>query len=153
MLTSITAFGFLLLIVALTAGCDKKQEHHGDDHHADGGKDWKEMDHFHTVMADAFHPYKDSSDLQPAKGKAQELVTAAKAWRNSEAPEGIDKDKLESRLDKLVSLSEELQSEVAGGKDETIASKLTELHDLFHELQNEFYGAGSEGHGDHHHHE
>src|SRR5215204_244453 len=102
MITKVTSFGSVLAVLLLAFGCGQNHNGHDtDDHHAGATKDWKEMDHFHMVMAEAFHPYKDSLDLQPAKEKAQELATAAKDWKNSEAPEGLDKDKLESNLDKL----------------------------------------------------
>jgi hypothetical protein len=139
---------FILILVAYA--CGSKNEHH--DHDNASAKEWKEMDEFHMVMAEAFHPYKDSLNLQPAKEKAAELAAAARAWRESAAPEGDDVAGIESQLNDLVRLSEEFSAEVSSGSDEAIAGKLTAVHDLFHELQNDFYGGAAAEHGDDHEH-
>jgi hypothetical protein len=142
----------LVLIILAVFSCDRKNDHQ-DDKHAGSSSEWKEMDAFHSVMAEAFHPYKDSSDLKPARENAEELSTAAKEWKSSDIPDGLDNDKIESKLNQLVNLSEKFEEEVKAGDDAVIANSLVQLHDLFHDLQNDFYAAGSKGHDDHEHHD
>ena len=138
---------FILILFAFA--CGSKNAHH---EHA-AAKEWKEMDEFHMVMAESFHPYKDSLNLEPAKEKAVELAVAARAWRESAAPDGVEKARIEGKLDDLVRLSDEFSNEVSSSSDEVIADKLTAVHDLFHELQNDFYDGAAGGHGhDHEHH-
>jgi len=36
--------------------------------------EWPEMDSFHMIMAEAFHPYKDSANLEPVKRLAEEMA-------------------------------------------------------------------------------
>jgi hypothetical protein len=143
-----------LLIAIIAFGCGKKHDdNHHHDEHSSAKKEWKEMDAFHMIMAEAFHPYKDSANLQPARDNAQALVSSAKEWKASEVPAGVDKDGIENKLNKLVAASEEFSKQVDGGADDTIAAKLTELHDIFHELQNDFYAGASEGHDHEHEHD
>jgi hypothetical protein len=145
---SIIARFFIFTLIAAAFACGKKSDEHdhahGDDH--ESAKEWKEMDDFHMVMAEAFHPYKDSSDLKPAKEKAGELASAAAEWKNSDFPEAVQGEKIGEKLDKLSVLSQEFSASVATASDEAVAAKLTALHDLFHEIQNDFYGGAGEGH-------
>jgi hypothetical protein len=140
------------VVIACAVSCGKKDRK--DEHSSVAPKEWKEMDAFHMVMAEAFHPYKDSADLAPAKQIASEMASAAKEWKSSDKPEGIDADKFDEKLERLTTLSDEFANLVKSESDEVIAGKLTGLHDLFHELQNDFYG-GADGHhhegGEHHH--
>ncbi len=41
--------------------CGGKHEEESDD------VEWKEMDDFHMIMADVYHPLKDSNNLAPIK--------------------------------------------------------------------------------------
>ncbi len=142
----------LAMICILITACGGKKENDDDHSHDSAAKEWKEMDDFHMVMAESFHPYKDSSNLEPAKVNAQDLAKSAKEWRDSSAPEGVDADKMKSSLDELVRLSDEFAAKAGSAADDEIASSLTTLHDLFHDLQNDFYGGAGGHHHDHDHH-
>ena len=139
---------FIFILIVAAFACGKKQEDHhhgaGADHAA--SKEWKEMDDFHMVMAESFHPYKDSANLKPAKEKAPELAASASAWKDSAFPEGVSKEKVKDKLDRLAKLTDEFSRDVTAGSDEAVAAKLTALHDLFHEVQNDVYGGAGEGH-------
>jgi hypothetical protein len=143
----------LLAFVALTCAVSCGKKDHKDEHASTSPREWKEMDDFHMVMAEAFHPYKDSAYLEPAKQIAGEMASVAKEWKSSDKPEGIEADKFDEKLERLATLTDEFSSLVKSESDEVLGQKLTGLHDLFHELQNDFY-AGAEGHhdGEHHHH-
>jgi hypothetical protein len=111
-------------------------------------QEWKEMDAYHMLMAEAFHPFKDSANLEPAKSLAADLVKSAEAWVNAPLPEKVNNDEVKTKLQELKAGSDALATAVAGGKTEEISSTLTTLHDTFHELQEAWYGGGK--HHDHH---
>lgn len=143
---------FIFIVAAFA--CGQKQENHHHDHDADHAstKEWKEMDDFHMVMAEAFHPYKDSANLKPAKEKAAELAASAEAWKNSDFPAGVSEEELKDKLERLAELSREFSRDVTAEPDDAVAAKLTAVHDFFHEVQNDVYGGAADGH-DHDGHE
>jgi hypothetical protein len=143
----------LLAFVAFASAVSCGKKDHKDEHAATSPKEWKEMDDFHMVMAEAFHPYKDSADLAPAKRIAGEMASAAKEWKSADKPEGINAAKFDEKLERLATLTEEFANLVKSESDEVVAGKLTGLHDLFHDLQNDFYAGAHEHHdGEDHHH-
>jgi hypothetical protein len=97
-------------------------------------KSWKEMNDFHTVMSETFHPAEEGH-LDPIKKRSQEMVAKAVAWQKSTAPEGYDKTKVDVSLKRLVQGTKELHSLVKGkSSDKMITDKLSSLHDIFHEI-------------------
>ena len=66
-------------MMVMLACSGKKEETAEHGHHEVTGEAWKEMDDFHMIMAEAFHPYKDSMNLEPAKLKAPELAASVMA--------------------------------------------------------------------------
>lgn len=95
---------------------------------------WKEMNEFHTVMSETFHPAEEGH-LDPIKTRSQEMVDKAVAWQKSSAPEGYDKKKVDASLKKLVQGTKELNSLIkAKSSDKIITAKLSGLHDTFHEI-------------------
>jgi hypothetical protein len=114
---------------------------------------WDEMDKFHLVMAECFHPYKDSSNLEPAKRLASEMSLSAEKWSMSPLPTPVDSDEVKGMLGELNRRTKEFAEMVKGDDDEQIANSLTEIHDLFHHLQEAWYNARSgDHHDDEHHH-
>ena len=108
-------------------------------------KSWKEMDDFHAVMSQTFHPAEEGK-LDPIKKRSQEMADKAVAWQNSTAPEGFDKEKVESSLKKLVKGTKELHKLVkAKSSDKVLKAKLAGLHDVFHEIMEKCEK------GEHHH--
>ena len=146
----------LIVPVALTwaVACSGKKEEsaHEHDHHENAAAqadhdEWAVMDEFHMVMAESFHPFKDSSNLEPAKAKAAEMATAAEKWANAPLPEKVNTDEVKEKLAKLKTETTAFAQTVKTGDAKTIGDDLTKLHDLFHELQEIWYGGGG-----HHHH-
>ncbi|HEY3403338.1 MAG TPA: hypothetical protein VGK59_08135 [Ohtaekwangia sp.] len=143
----------LLLLVGFTMlwACSGKKEEatheHGHEHKHEAAEAWKEMDDFHMVMAEAFHPYMDSSNLEPAKASVSILAEHAAKWAASPIPEKKDAEKIKPKLEQLSKDAAAFAETVKAGDDKKIADELTKLHDLFHEIQEEWYG----GHGEHHH--
>ena len=95
---------------------------------------WKEMDDFHVVMGGTFHPAEEGK-LEPIRTRSGEMVTKAAAWEKSTAPEGYDKKAVKSTLKKLVKGAKEIDKLVkANATDQELTTKLTALHDVFHEI-------------------
>ena len=64
------AFSISVIFIAIVVlACNSKKQDTNDGQEISGGT-WKEMDDFHTIMAASFHPFKDSSNLEPAKQNA-----------------------------------------------------------------------------------
>ena len=100
---------------------------------------WKEMDEFHMIMAETFHPYKDSANLEPVKSRAFELMTAAGQWASAPLPEKVDNAEIRSRLGQLKSQATTLAESVRLENDNVIAEQLNKLHDTFHAIQEVWY--------------
>ena len=97
-------------------------------------KAWKEMEEFHTVMSQTFHPAEEGK-LEPIKKRSQEMADKAVAWQKSVAPEGYDKEKVEGSLKRLVAGTKELHKMVKSkSSDKVLQKKLSGLHDIFHEI-------------------
>lgn len=123
----------------------EKQEHseegHSHDHnhehdhkHEKKSAEWKEMDDFHFVMAETFHPAEEG-DFEPIKSKSEEMAKSAETWKNSTPPSEFDKPEIAEKLALLVSESAELDEFVkTNPSDEDLFKKLNALHDRFHEI-------------------
>lgn len=130
----------VLFVVVVIASCASKKEAHEED--SAEQKEWKEMDDFHMLMAETFHPYKDSANLEPIKSKANDLARAADTWVGSKLPEKVNNDDVKDKLSQLKTETASLAQTVSSGDDKAIAEQLTKVHDLFHSIQEEWY----EGH-------
>lgn len=101
------------------------------------------------VMADVFHPLKDSGNLAPVKEHAEELAASASRWADAELPEKVNNDDTKGLILKLKDGTRDLADQIAAGaSDEVIQTQLTELHDLFHSIQEAWYNSGK---GEEHH--
>jgi PBP1b-binding outer membrane lipoprotein LpoB len=109
-------------------------------------RDWKEMDDFHMIMAETFHPYKDDNNLKPAKEKAKQLDDEAARWSASALPAKVNNEEMQQKLNSLKAETAKLASMVGDESDEAIGAQLTKVHDIFHEIQEAWYG----GHGHEH---
>jgi hypothetical protein len=134
------------LAIALSACTSKK---HGDHEIAADTDEWKPMDDFHMIMAESFHPFRDSADLGPAKANADAMMGAAETWLNAPIPEKVNNDEIKARLQELRNEAATFATISKTDDNEAIGESLTKLHDLFHGLQEEWYG-GHEEHTEHH---
>ncbi len=138
----------ILFALALAIACSGKK----DTAEAVANNDeWPEMDEFHMIMAESFHPYKDSSNIEPAKANAAEMARVAEKWANAALPEKVNNDEIKSSLAQLKTDAAAFTEIVQSGDSTKIGESLTSLHDAFHKLQEAWYGAGKgEGHGHKH---
>ena len=141
-LTKIFGIVFMLLLILSSCSSEKKtknapqqpeKESEGD------AAEWKEMDEFHLVMADSFHPYMDSTNLGPAKANAAELAKVAAKWAAAELPERVNNEEVRKMISTLNLAAQDYLKTVQSNNDEAIGESLNELHDLFHGIQDAWY--------------
>lgn len=129
----------LITFIALAAwSCSPKSESASQET-VEEATEWKGMDDFHMVMAESFHPYRDSANLAPVKQYAGEMVELANSWVAQELPARVDNQKVKELLNNLKIQTEALADLVEVGDDNAIGSSLNELHDTFHHLQEAWY--------------
>ena len=129
--------------VALVSCSDKKHEDHEEATEQVDSDEWAEMDSFHMVMAEAFHPYKDSANLEPAKQLAEEMALEAEKWASSSLPEKVNTDAVKANLNQLKTDTRALADQIkSGATDEVIGASLKSLHDSFHGIMEAWNGTG-----------
>lgn len=114
---------------------------------------WAGMDSYHMLMADVYHPLKDSANLAPAKNGAEALAAEAEKWASGVLPEKVDNDEMKARLESLKKSSRAFADKVkTNASDEELAAALTALHEEFHHIMEIWERDGEHGkeHGDHH---
>ena len=95
---------------------------------------WKELDDYHTVMSQTFHP-SEEGNLKPIKERSGELAAKAKTLQKSAIPTAYQKPGVKETLAKLAKESKALDKIVRKKKsDEEITKTLAALHDRFHEV-------------------
>lgn len=139
----------LLALLAFSVACSSKKEEATEETAV--AEEWPAMDAYHFIMAEAFHPFKDSANLEPVKVQAAALATSANEWVNAPLPEKVNTEEVKAKLQELKTESEALAQLVTTGSAEEIGASLTSLHNKFHELQEAWYGAGK-GHDHGHEH-
>jgi hypothetical protein len=133
----------IALMVVVIAACTSKKETATTSQDLD---EWKEMDSFHMIMAEAFHPYKDSSNLQPVRKLAEEMAVEASKWADANLPEKVNSEIVKQQLQKLKTDTRALSDLIkSGGDDKSISASLNSLHDSFHEIMEAWHG-GEEKH-------
>lgn len=142
------SFYTLILTVLVLASCSGKKE--STETAAASSDEWPAMDEFHMVMAESFHPFKDSANLEPARLKAAEMAKMAEKWANEPLPEKVNNEETKANLAQLKTDAATFAQTVQNGDSTQVGQALTNLHDLFHKLQEAWYGASKEG-GEHKH--
>jgi hypothetical protein len=138
-----TIFYPILLVLIVLSGCTAKHETTSSTSDAD---DWKEMDSFHMIMAEAFHPYKDSTNLAPAKKLAEELAVEADKWTSAPLPEKVNTEEVKAQLQKLKVDTRSFADLIKNnGDDVAIGTSLNALHSSFHGIMEAWHG-GKEQH-------
>jgi len=132
-------FLVLLLSSVVLFSCSNKESNEGE------SGDWKELDAFHKIMAQAYHPLKDSGDPAPTKQLITQLADEAEKWSNSELPEKVNTPEMKGRLQKLKTDSRALENEIhSGATDGTIKEKMNLLHDQFHQIMEAWHSKETE---------
>ncbi len=130
---------FFTIIITTLSSCTKKEASHSDD------TQWVEMDNFHLIMAEAFHPYKDSANLEPVKRLAEELALEADKWASSTLPDKVNNAEMKAQLNQLKADTRSLSTMIQGGaSDEEIGTTLQTLHGNFHIIMEAWNGGTHE---------
>jgi hypothetical protein len=140
-------YKMLVLITALAVGfssCSTKEkgvEEEATTHETDPNE-WPEMDSFHMIMAEAFHPYKDSTNLEPVKRLAEEMALEADKWASTPLPDKVNTEAVKAQLNQLKTDTRILADKIKGGSaDEEIGNSLKALHDSFHGIMEAWNGS------------
>lgn len=95
---------------------------------------WAELESFHEIMSQTFHPAEEGK-LQPIRKLAGELAARSQQWLDSKPPKVYDAPEIKAILVKLNIESKALADNIAkGATDDQIKKDLTALHDRFHEI-------------------
>ena len=137
----IVLWSFIVVIAACTQKKDQATEADNDT--------WPSMDEFHMIMAESFHPFRDSANLAPAKANADSMVAAAGRWINAPIPAKANTPEIKEKLQQLKQEADAFAILSKTDDASATGASLTKLHDLFHELQESWYG-GHEEHHEHH---
>lgn len=111
-------------------------------------QEWPQLDAFHFVMAESFHPYADSANLEPAKKNAAELASQAETWAQEPLPEKVDNETTRALLNELGQETAAFSAMVNTAPDDSLASALTAIHDIFHKIQDSWYSSSNAQHED-----
>jgi|GEM_PF-1616152 len=121
-------FPVLILSAVVLFSCSNKEKH-------EESSDWKELDSFHKIMAKAYHPLKDSGNLDPTKQLINQLADEAEKWSNAALPDNMNTPEVKAKLQKLKTDSRALANEIRdGASNDQIKDKMIKLHDQFHEI-------------------
>jgi len=138
---SLLSILFLSSIIVLSSCASKENKESAADE-----DEWAALDEFHAVMADVYHPLKDSGNVQPIMERAQELAQAADKLAAAPLPEKVNTAEVKAMLASLQKDANALAFDIKDGAPEDQAgTQLEELHTLFHQVQEAWYG----GHNEH----
>lgn len=140
MLTKGRIFLSALLVMFTVWACSIK---HNES--ASQNDEWPEMDAFHMTMAEAFHPLKDSGNVEPAIRLIQQLKDDVDKWASSSIPDKVNNDEMKSKLEELKTDIHALAESVRdGASEEQIGTSMHTLHDQFHEIMEDWHSSGAE---------
>jgi hypothetical protein len=117
-----------------------------DASHASSG--WKEMDAFHHLMMETWHPARSSNDVRPIRAKAAAMAEAARAWAAAPVPAACDSPATRATVARLATDARALADLVAraGSTDAEVRDALKALHDRFEPVE---HGCQPAKHGKH----
>lgn len=133
---------FLTVVISLIGflSCTQKKETHHE--HKEDANEWAEMDEFHMMMAESFHPFMDSGNVEPAKQNAAAMEELATKWAQSSLPEKVDHDEMKRKLNALKVSTANFKTLAEQNDNSVLGDSLTRLHDLYHSIQEAWYGSG-----------
>jgi hypothetical protein len=137
---SFSLFSIILILVLSFTSCTHKENH---EQHSEEVKSeaWPQLDSFHTLMSEAFHPYKDSANLEPVKRLAEDMAKNAEEWVAAPLPEKVSNDDMQLKLQQLQAGTRILADKIKeGASDVEIGSLLQSLHDSFHGIMEMWNG-------------
>jgi hypothetical protein len=95
---------------------------------------WKELQEFHQVIAQTFHPAEDG-DFKPIKERSGELAEKARLLSESKIPAEFSKPEMRQAIQELNAGCRKLNAMIQGKTtDEEIKKSLSAIHDTFHKI-------------------
>ena len=138
-----------LILAVLWLSCSSKKSEQSASASPDPDV-WPEMESYHMVMAEAYHPYRDDKNLEPVKSLAENLAKEAEKWASAALPAKVNSEQVKTKLEKLRIDSRKLADLVkSGATDEQIGDALSALHESFHTIMEEWQGGHGEKHEEH----
>ena len=128
----------LFNILCLLSCSGKKEEHH-EEVTATESDEWEDLDSFHMIMAESFHPYMDSGNLVPAKENAAAMEELASKWANAPLPDKVNNEHVKQLLSELKHSTANFKIMIPDAPDDVLGDSLSSLHDLFHGIQESWY--------------
>jgi hypothetical protein len=132
-------FGLLAMGSFVFVSCgnkEKKEDHTGNATE----EEWPELESFHTIMAEMYHPMKDSGNLRPLKDRSTEFVTEVDKLANAKLPAKVHTQEVKAMITSLQSSIHGLDVAVKAGMNDVQVGELLEgVHTLFHHVQEEWY--------------
>jgi len=123
-----------LAVVSQANSLSRQQENQPEKQQQQASDKWVEMDAFHAVMSQTFHPAEEGK-LEPIRKRAGEMAAKAKQWLDSKPPKIYDVPEIKEMLVKLAAESRALAENIAkGAGDDQVKKELTALHDRFHDI-------------------
>ncbi|MEQ9412931.1 MAG: hypothetical protein RIF39_03835, partial [Cyclobacteriaceae bacterium] len=113
------SIGICALLFITIWSCSPKTESEAE-HTDEETYEWKGMDDFHMLMAESFHPYRDSANVEPVKQYAREMVVSVNSWLEQELPTKVDNDDVKQTLKELQDGAVALADLVEVGDDQAI---------------------------------
>ena len=97
------------------------------------------MDSFHLTLSEAFHPYKDSANLEPVRRLKDELAREAEVLSSVSLPDIVNRDTIKEELKRLISDTRQLSELInRNASEEEIGTALETLHTRFHTIMEAF---------------
>jgi len=124
---------FATVAAVVIVGCSTKKNADAEEHKPSLKDASLAMESYHELMAQSFHPFMDSGNLEPAKAHAVELASAAARWTELGSIDQTDAT-IKSKLQQLTTNSRAFADLVRTGGNDTIGKSLENLHHEFHEL-------------------
>ena len=96
----------------------------------------KALDDFHQTLAFTYHPMVDDSNFTPIRSRSHELAQRAEAIEKALESEKEKPDNIEQGVEQMVEQCEALDNIIQkGATDEAILTRLTSIHDKYHQLE------------------
>ena len=106
---------------------DKPAAAHSQEHMSG----WKELDAYHMVMMQVWHPAKEKGDLTAIRAQAAKLADAADVWAAAAIPSACDTPANRANIAKVKTESRALVALASNGADADVKAALAALHDRF----------------------
>jgi hypothetical protein len=133
---AVLAIGCIALV-----SCGSKEKKEQKEAASADSDEWPELDAFHAVMAEVYHPLKDSGNVQVIMARGEELAAGADKLASTKLPAKIDNDETKALVKSLQEGTRRLANEIKdGAPEDQVGTELEDLHTLFHQVQEAWYG-------------